>query len=461
MKTILLLFSLVCNQLIFCQSIANKLAEAFKILETDKQFKHALLGMSVIDSKTGLVVFEKNAQIGFAPASCQKVITSASAFELLGKDYSYTTTFNNYSDLNYKDVGDVIVVKTSGDPSLGSMRWEQTKPDVLIQGLGYVFKDKVKQNGLKYIIMQENWSTARKPRGWIWEDIGNYFGAGASAMNWRENQYDLFLKSSSEIDSKVNIVKTEPQLSNNVIKCEVKAAAKGTGDNTIIYFPEDTTTFTIRGTIPISQTAFKVSGAMLNPLLQFKYELNEKVFCCFDKKADFLTSNETPKKFTPSFYQHHSPPFDSLNYWFLKKSINLYGEAFVKTIAYEKKHFGDTDSGIAIIKNFWQQKGIESSSINIIDGSGLSPANRVTPIALTSIMQYAKKQSWFSSYYNALPEMNGIKMKDGYISGVRSYTGYIKSKSGTEYTFSFIVNNFDGSPATVREKMWQVLNILK
>ena len=163
----------------------------------------------------------------------------------------------------------------------------------------------------------------------------------------------------------------------------------------------------------------------------------------------------------PFFYQHRSPQLDSLNYWFLKKSINLYGEAFVKTIAYEKLKFGSTDSGIAIIKNFWKQKGIEPSALNIIDGSGLSPANRVTTNALVTVMQYAKQQQWFASFYNALPEMNGIKMKDGYISGVRSYTGYIKSKTGNEFTFSFIVNNFDGNPATVREKMWKVLDILK
>ena len=156
-----------------------------------------------------------------------------------------------------------------------------------------------------------------------------------------------------------------------------------------------------------------------------------------------------------------SPSLDSINYWFLKKSINLYGEAFVKTIAYEKTGAGNTDTGIAIIKDFWSKKGIEKSTLKIIDGSGLSSANRVTTDALVTIMQYAKQQNWFSSFYNALPEMNGIKMKDGSISGVRSYTGYIKSKDGNEYTFSFIVNNFDGSPGTVREKMWKVLDILK
>ncbi len=133
----------------------------------------------------------------------------------------------------------------------------------------------------------------------------------------------------------------------------------------------------------------------------------------------------------------------------------------MKTIGYEKIRSGTTDNGIKIIKEFWRKKGIDRASLKIIDGSGLSPANRVTTRSLVTIMQYAKGQSWFSSFYNDLPEINGIKMKDGYINGVRSYTGYIKSKQGIEYTFSFIVNNFDGSASSVREKMWKVLDVLK
>ena len=51
---------------------------------------------------------------------------------------------------------------------------------------------------------------------------------------------------------------------------------------------------------------------------------------------------------------HYSPTLDSINYWFLKKSINLYGEAFVKTIGYQKKGVGATDTGLSIIKYFWK-----------------------------------------------------------------------------------------------------------
>ena len=50
-----------------------------------------LASLYVIDAKTGKVVFDKNSQIGLAPASTQKIITSVTAFELLGKDYRYKT----------------------------------------------------------------------------------------------------------------------------------------------------------------------------------------------------------------------------------------------------------------------------------------------------------------------------------------------------------------------------------
>ena len=180
-----------------------------------------------------------------------------------------------------------------------------------------------------------------------------------------------------------------------------------------------------------------------------------------ENNINYLKAKARWNKPTTIFYTHTSPPLDSIMFWFLKKSINLYGEALVKTIGYEKAKTGTTDAGIKVIRDLWKEKGIERSALKIIDGSGLSPANRVTTQALVTVMQYAKGRDWFSSFYYALPEINGIKMKDGYINGVRSFTGYIKNKAGVEYTFSFIINNFDGSASAVREKMWKVLDILK
>jgi serine-type D-Ala-D-Ala carboxypeptidase/endopeptidase (penicillin-binding protein 4) len=469
MRYIFLTFlSCICLSAV-AQNADAKLATAIKQLEADAQFKHALLSLYVVDGKTGKVIFDKNAQVGLAPASCQKVVTSTSAFELLGKGYQYKTDLAMDGEIKNGVLSGNIYLIGYGDPTLGSWRWKNTNEKTVLNN----FVAAIEKKGIKEINgnvfgYDRKWESNNTPRGWIWEDIGNYYGAGASSLNWRENQYDIILKAGEKLGDKATIEKIIPRLENEGLYCEVITAKKGSGDNAFIYLPPYAMSGYVRGTIPLGENNFTISGAMPNAAeqltLTFVNELKSKningVLFAGSYNGMEVEKKDLPVQAT-TIFTIISPPLDSINYWFLKKSINLYGEAFVKTIAYEKLKFGSTDSGIAIIKNFWQKKGIEPSALNIIDGSGLSPANRVTTNALVSVLQYAKQQPWFPSFYFALPEMNGIKMKDGYISGVRSYTGYVKSKTGNEYIFSFIVNNFDGSPGAVREKMWKVLDILK
>src|SRR6187401_29558 len=90
--TIIFCFSLLGLDF-FGQTITQKLQKAFTAFEKDSQLKHAVSSLYVIDANTGQVVFDKNSQLGLAPASTQKIITSVTAFELLGKDYRYKTDF--------------------------------------------------------------------------------------------------------------------------------------------------------------------------------------------------------------------------------------------------------------------------------------------------------------------------------------------------------------------------------
>jgi D-alanyl-D-alanine carboxypeptidase/D-alanyl-D-alanine-endopeptidase (penicillin-binding protein 4) len=265
---------------------------------------------------------------------------------------------------------------------------------------------------------------------------------------------------------KAEIIKTDPVMDAITLLSEVKTAAKGSGDNAIIYLPPYSDFGYVRGTIPMGDTNFIIRGAIPDPAGQLARTFSKKNISNhvihYAGSYNGISNKSKEQPFLPViFYTHFSPTLDSINYWFMHKSINLYGEAFVKAIGYKKEEKGNTETGIKWIKDFWKPLGIESSAIKILDGSGLSPANRVTTKALVQILTYAKNKEWFGTFYNSLPVMNGIKMKSGYIGGVRSYSGYIKSNAGIEYTFAFIINNFDGSPTTVREKMYKVLDLLK
>ncbi len=465
---IFLIFCLFLINPSFAQTLKDDLGKAINSLEKDEQFRHAILSMYVVDAKTGIPMFEKNADYGLAPASCQKVLTSISSLSLLGHDYKFKTELGYDGVIDKGRLNGNIYVIGYGDPSLGSWRWKTTTEDVVMKQLTTALSKKgIKNINGNLFGYDRKWESNFTPDGWIWQDIGNYYGAGASALNWRENQYDLFLEAGDKIGAPARIKKTNPVLESTGLYCEVKTAAKGSGDNAYIYLPPYSNAGYVRGTIPLGENNFMIAGALPDPGGQLIYRLAEILKDSVPGAlfAGSFNGIEVDKKDLPIkpvvLFTRFSPPLDSLNYWFLKKSINLYGESFLKAIAYEKNGFGSTDSGVALIKNFWKDKGIDPSAINIMDGSGLSPASRVTTNALVTAMQYARDKPWFPSFYNALPEMNGIRMKDGYINGVRSYTGYIKSKSGREYTFSFIANNFSGNPGTVREKIWKLLDILK
>src|SRR6187402_1019622 len=168
----------------FGQTINQKLQKAFAAFEKDSQLKHAISSLYVIDANTGQVVFNKNSQIGLAPASTQKIITSVTAFELLGKDYRYKTELSYEGIIKDARLDGGIYIRGSGDPTLGSWRWDSTKDSVVLRK----WSQEIKKLHIKYIDGEIEANTSKFtyngiPDGWIWQDIGNYYGAGSYSIN--------------------------------------------------------------------------------------------------------------------------------------------------------------------------------------------------------------------------------------------------------------------------------------
>jgi D-alanyl-D-alanine carboxypeptidase/D-alanyl-D-alanine-endopeptidase (penicillin-binding protein 4) len=321
----------------------------------------------------------------------------------------------------------------------------------------------VKKAGVKnysnIAVDETGWEGEAIPDGWIWQDIGNYYGAGAGGLNWRENQYDLLLGSGSAVGSAVTISGSKPKLHGIALVSQAEAAAKGSGDNAYIYFVPGTDTIVVRGTIPAGEEKFVISGAIPSPKRQLAATLAAGLAQqgILSKPAN----GNAVRKDIKVIHTETSPPLDSIIYWFNKKSINLYGEALVKTIGHRAAGSGATEKGVRVIKDFWKGKGIEEWELRIVDGSGLSPLDRVTTHAMVEVLQYARAQPWFDGFYHALPEYNGMKLKSGTIRGVKAFSGYHKARDGKEYIIAFIVNNYNGSSSGLVQKMYTVLDVLK
>ncbi len=451
------------------QTIPVKLANAIKQFEADAQMQHGIISLYVTDAKTGKPVYEHNAQLGLAAASTQKLFTSAASFELLGSTYRYKTVLGYDGKIENGMLNGNLHINGYGDPTLGSWRWNDTKEEVVCRKIASALQQRniTKING-DVLLNDSAFSIQPIPGGWIWDDIGNYYGAGCWAINWRENQYDLQLQPGQKEGDPTKIVKTIPQLQSAALNNRIITGKKGSGDNGYIYMaPYSVSGFT-EGTVPGGNEPFVISGAFPNAPLQFSHVLedlfskqNIPVTGRYKSYAQSRGNNENWPAMQQELITLLSPPIDSINYWFLRKSINMYGEVLIKTMAREKNGVGTTEDGVELVRTFWSERGIDKGAVHMIDGSGLSPQNRVTTMAEVKVLEYARTRPWYPAFYNALPEYNGMKMKSGSIGGARAFAGYHTAKDGKQYVFSIIVNNYDGSPVEIVKKMYGVLDMLK
>ncbi len=468
MKKVLLLVGLFIGYgSVWGQTLSQKLKTAFAAFEKDSQMRYGTASLYVIDANTGQVVFDKNSRMGLAPASTQKVIIAATAYELLGKGFVFNTILNGKPSQDGS--GYLLQIKGTGDPTLGSWRYTSTIDSVLLRRWAELVRKETAGSPVRQLLVVDRptGDIVSVPGGYVWDDMGNYYGSGWSWLNWRENQYDLFLQSGAT-GTRVGIKGTYPNQDQVQFNSQVVSGAPGSGDNAYIFCPPFSNLATIKGSIPPQKDSFIISGASPDPghtlgmeFLRYLHEAGVDI----DPQAVSTSRLENKGSSIETGYktlvEHRSPSLDSIIYWYLKKSVNLYGEALLQSMPVEAGSSLDLGARIKVVQGYWAGKGINPGELNLYDGSGLSPANRVTTHAQVEILRYARKQVWFPAYLQAFPQYNGMTIKSGTIGDVKGYAGYHKAKNGKEYIFSFLVNNYNGSSGAIVKKMYQVLDLLK
>ncbi|MDB5014397.1 MAG: D-alanyl-D-alanine carboxypeptidase/D-alanyl-D-alanine-endopeptidase [Daejeonella sp.] len=471
MRTSLII--LLLSFLIFkspAQTLQQKLEKSYTEFEQSEQLKYASTSFTVLNTLTGEVIFSRNGNMGLAPGSTLKVITSATAYHLLGKDFTWQTSLGYNETISADGVlnGDLILTG-GGDPTLGSSRFTQSNESVILKK----WIDAIKKAGIKKIngrlIGDDSlYDTQSVPIGWIWQDIGNYFGAGPNALTWRENSFELHFSPGNEVGDPAKLQKTKPALSFLKIVNEVKTGKAGSGDNVYAYSAPYSNIIYLRGTYAIDlqkiieasvpDPAFALVCLLQDTLKKAGVQILQPVTTARLLKADNINYQKPNKE----IYNSTSPSLDEVIYWFNQKSVNLFGEHLVKTLALKQGTEVSTEAGINVIKNFWQnQLNIDPKSMNILDGSGLSPGTRVTTLTMSKILQSVKKEPWFSGYYNSFPVYNDMKMKSGTINDCVAYAGYQTTSSGVPLVFAIIINNYTGGTKAIRQKMFSVLDLLK
>jgi len=457
--------------------------QAINKLLNDKDLKNASIGFLAKDIKTGEIISSNNPDLSLMPASTQKLVTTAAALEVLGKNYRFTTHLQ-YSG-NIDTVAHIlhgnIIIKGGSDPTLGSVHFDKLKKYSFVNSwISAIKKNKIDSISGYIIGDASRYSYEIAPPKWAWEDIGNYYGAGANGLTIFDNLYEVHFQSPVEANKATSILKIEPEIPGLILHNEILSSNIQT-DEAFIFGAPYSYEHTIRGTIPRNKADFTIKGAIPDPSYYAAWYLNRKLML-YGVKNDIRVATirqmelngDTIKEKRHDLHVYYSPSLSEIINITNKKSINLFAEQFLNEIGLKLKNNGSNPSGYEAVTEFWKSKGMDIDGFNIYDGSGLSRSNSITPAQLVFILSYMKAKSKnFEPFFESLPVAGksgtlrsvgkntsaegNVHAKSGSIGRVRAYAGYVTTKSGRELAFSINVANYNCTSYEMRKKLTEIM----
>lgn len=460
--TFLILFLAVQGMLLAQATL--RVQQSINRFVEDTAFRHTNIGIHAISMRTGKVLGTYEAEESMATASVLKILSTATALAQRGADFRYQTPVNYTGSLKAGTLHGHLVIQGVGDPTFNSKHFPENDAVNTVVTL-------LKAKGIQYIagdILLDNSSfVSRVPPTWTWEDIGNYYGATLSAINYSDNLYRLSFRTGTA-GTKAKILSILPQ-QNFIVQNEV-LASKINADRAYIFGAPQSNKRIVRGTLPQNRKSFTIKGAMPQPELTFGQAVQKALQRAGIKVSGKvkIASCTAPKVRIGAIY---SPKLREIIKETNFKSINLFAEAMLYLVQGAKAQ--NQEALLEAMLVFWKAKGIDVSGLYLHDGSGLSHFNAANPSFFTTLLRYMAKTPQAKCFQESLPvsgvsgtlkylgkgtALTGkIHGKSGSMGQVCCYVGYLTTQSGEQVAFAIMLNNFQGYTSSIRKKIAKML----
>ena len=436
---------------------------------SEEMFKPASVSLAVYDIKEKKYLMEENSEKVLTVASTQKLLSTAIAIESLKSEHRFETQIGYTGTIKDGKLYGEIYIYPNYNPTLVSKRFGRDLNEITDVIKSWLRKNKLKTlRGVK--VIDPTLTAETLPRTWIWEDIGNYYGANPAGTIYNENILELYFQSGSPGEL-TELIKTKPDLPLLKITNRVTSSTDQR-DMAYAFGGPYGRGMTVEGTIPANRKKFKVKASLQNPQMA----LACMVFKALEKdgyimKGRYGAWDKPKKKKVYLFGAVKSATVGEIAKKTNFKSVNILAENLLQN--------SYLASGSSIGQEKWAKKYLkEKLGVNVVgmrlkDASGLSHFNAVSSKQLVEVLLKMQNNKAFT---NSLPiagesgtvksflknaKINGsIKCKSGSMQGVRSYAGYVNNTSGKQFAFAIIVNDADASVGEVKKKIEELMNYI-
>ncbi|MFB6097907.1 MAG: D-alanyl-D-alanine carboxypeptidase/D-alanyl-D-alanine-endopeptidase [Salinibacter sp.] len=452
------------------RTVAQSLGDRIDALLEQRRAEHAFWGVSIYDLARDSLLYSRNGDRGFLPASNQKLFTTAAALDLLGGSYRYETTLT-FKGTTQDSVmtGDLRLVG-SGDPTFGSTarglsdplrEWAERLAEMGVRRIeGRLIGDDSAFNDTYY---PDGWSVT-----YLTRQKGEQIGVKPGGLSYRDNSVPVTVEATQPGQPPEVFIQPE-----GVVKVENRATTsrRWRGSTLLINRTFSTNRLVLTGSVARSYHGVRnvpVSDPTTFTMRIFRQRLQEAGIETDLTLVD-IDDLEAPVADGSPLFVHLSPPLSEIVRVINKRSNNFYAEQVFHTYGWG----GSTRGGIQRTESFLRRAGIRTRTLTINDGSGLSRKNLIPPRALRKLLVYMDDHAESKAFLASLPrggEQNTtlslrlgrteVRAKTGSLAFVRALSGYVERPSGGRVVFVLLANNYTGPSYQITHTMDDIVRML-
>lgn len=415
------------------------------------RFKGFHVGVSIQSLSTGKVLYQYHANQGFVPASTLKLFTGIAALDYLGPHYQFKTGFltNPAAKIVNGILTGNLYIKFSGDPYL---TLEDLKD--MLDSLSDQHIKKVQGNVVidDTVIDRSTW-----PPGRVIDDKIFCYAAPVTATIINRNCFSLSVKPNKlphptvvKSNSNLGIIIDNQAVTKRLRRPSYSLDLKPTAAHANNHY-------TLKGYLSPKMGPLSFAVALQNPNLA-TYDILAGLLRKYSIQYTNLVYGRTPP-IAKTLAENSSPELAFLIKNMLKKSDNLIADSLLKKLG--EKYFsaqGSWKTGRNAVQAILSSKtDIDFGQVVLIDGSGLSRNNIVTPNAFVKLLNFAyKKLPESDLLFESLPSsgrdgtlkhrlggpvLGRIHAKTGSMHGISSLAGYVQTSNNQILAFSILIND--------------------
>ena len=485
------LLTLLLFPLLLCaQPLADRIAETVRSSATARR---GLWGIHILNLTTGETVFGHQQDRFFVPASTAKLFSTALALERLGAGYRFTTSIVSARepDANGRLAGDLRLVG-GGDPTLSGRVYPYKKDAALGNPLGAIeeLADAVAARGVKRVegdivgddtaYVWEPYPAGRSQEDAVWD-----YGAPVSALTVNDNRISLVVRPGRRAGEPAQI-RVSPSLDYFAIENRVVTVAGGRS-NVQVARSSGSRQLRVWGTIPaggapegrslaVDDPAQFAAATLWDALIRRGVQVTGRPVARHRLTGESAPLRSAAPTSGVELARRLSPPLADILTVVNKESQNLHAELLLGEVGRARGREGSRAVGLEQLGRFLAEAGVPLEEVQLVDASGLSVLDMVTPQAMTRLLAYMDRSQNREAWINSLavageegtlsqrfkedPSAKRIRAKTGTLSHVSAIGGYALTAGGERLAFAILVNNYTAPAAEVRAIVDRIVMLL-